>query len=186
MKRKNVIAIWMHGLLGLALIFGLMSCGTGAKATPSPTETALPTENETPIAEPVAIPAESDVPDNAPAKTAAPVVRTLPQGVYRIENKTTFSIHELYYALPGTFDWQENLLEDKAPLQTGDNVEFTLSPAYTGVSLDFCIITVEYILNAPASMPFLVTGRSEDIITIIDNDLEQDRAVPLPMDWLWE
>jgi hypothetical protein len=186
MKRKNVIAIGMRGLLGLALIFGLMGCGTGVKATSSSTETVLPTESEMPIGAPVAIPAESGATDNAPATIAAPFVRTLPKGNFRIENETTFSIHELYYALPGTFDWQENLLEDKAPLQTGDSVEFTLSSAYTDIPLDFCIITIEYILNAPASMPFLVTGRSEDIITIIDNDLKEDKSVPLPMDWLWE
>jgi hypothetical protein len=185
MKKKNVIAIGMRGLLGLALIFGLMGCGTGAKATSSSAETALPAENETPIGAPVAIPTESGAPDEAPAKTATPFVRTLPKGNFRIENKTISSIHELYYALPGTFDWQEILLEDKAPLQIGDSVEFTLSPAYADIPLDFCIITVEDILG-PAFIPFLVTGRSEDIITIIENDLERDESVPLPTDWSWE
>jgi hypothetical protein len=182
MKRNNKIAIGMRGLLSLALIFGLMGCGTSAK-TPPPTETAFPAE--TPIGGPAAIPAESGATDDAPAKTTAPFVRTLPKGEFRIENNTTFSIHELYYALPGTFDWQENLLEDKAPLQSGDSVEFFI-PGYADSPLDFCIITIEYILNAPASMPFIVTGRIEDIITLIDNDLKEDKSVPLPNDWSWE
>jgi hypothetical protein len=170
--RKKMVAAGIRGLLGLALAYGLVGCGSSPQSPEIQGETALPAGN-------------GPAPQAASEAEPAPVARKLPKGVVRFENKTTFSIHELYYASRGSFDWQANELADKEPLQPGDSIEFTVAAAYQDGLLDFCVVTVEYILNAPAELPFLVMKRSGDII-VTDNDLEQDTSIALPADRLWE